>query len=335
MSTRTLPLVIVLSLVPLNARAQERLPIIDMHLHALPADSRPVALCPPFENLPVWDPAEEYSWEVMLEAYVDPECENPLESPATDEGVMRETIAAMQRHNVLGVLSGSPQRVTAWHAELPDRFIPGVQFDPIDDPEITPDSLRNLAGAGKVAVFAEITSQYSGLAPNDERMEPYWALAEELDIPVGIHVGKAAPGVVYLGYGGYRARLSNALLLEEVLVRHPRLRVYIMHAGYPRLDDLLSLLYDHPQVYVDIGAFWAEPRAGFYRYLKAIVDAGFGKRVMYGSDQMVWPGAIGLSVDAIEEAPFLSPGQRRDIFYNNAARFLRLSEEEVARHHGR
>jgi predicted TIM-barrel fold metal-dependent hydrolase len=56
---------------------------------------------------------------------------------------------------------------------------------------------------------------------------------------------------------------------------------------------------------------------------------------MFGSDQMVWPGLIALSIEIIEEAPFLSEEQKRDIFYNNAARFLRLSEQEIARHHGR
>ena len=41
---------------------------------------------------------------------------------------------------------------------------------------------------------------------------------------------------------------------------------------------------------------------------------------------MVWPEAIGMAVDAINSADFLSPEQRADIFYGNAARFLRLSE---------
>jgi uncharacterized protein len=41
------------------------------------------------------------------------------------------------------------------------------------------------------------------------------------------------------------------------------------------------------------------------------------------------------AVAVIEEAPFLSDEQKRDILYNNAARFLRLTEEEIARHHGR
>jgi predicted TIM-barrel fold metal-dependent hydrolase len=54
---------------------------------------------------------------------------------------------------------------------------------------------------------------------------------------------------------------------------------------------------------------------------------------MFGSDQMVWPGVIERSIAVIEEAPFLTESQKRDIFYNNAARFLRLSVEEIARHH--
>jgi predicted TIM-barrel fold metal-dependent hydrolase len=142
--------------------------------------------------------------------------------------------------------------------------------------------------------------------------------------------------VIYLGASGYRARLHSALTLEEVLVRHHRLRVYIMHAGFPLLDDLLAVLYAHPQVYVDVGVIvFILPRAAFYRYLQGIVEAGFGNRVMCGSDQMVWPGVIERSIAVIEEAPFLSARQTRDLLYNNAARFLRLSEEEIARHHGR
>jgi predicted TIM-barrel fold metal-dependent hydrolase len=65
------------------------------------------------------------------------------------------------------------------------------------------------------------------------------------------------------------------------------------------------------------------------------VEAGYGKRIMFGSDQMVWPQAIEVAVDSITTAPFLSEEQKRDILYNNAARFLRLSKQEINRHHGR
>jgi predicted TIM-barrel fold metal-dependent hydrolase len=107
-----------------------------------------------------------------------------------------------------------------------------------------------------------------------------------------------------------------------------------MHAGYPMLEDLRALLFSHPQVYVDIGSIvYTEPRPAFYRFLQGIVEAGYGERVMFGSDQMVWPGVIEPSIQIIEEAPFLSEAPKRDIFYNNAARFLRLSEAVISKHH--
>jgi predicted TIM-barrel fold metal-dependent hydrolase len=131
-----------------------------------------------------------------------------------------------------------------------------------------------------------------------------------------------------------RARLASALTLEEALVRHPRLRVYVMHAGYPMIDDMLALLQAHPQVYVDTAAIvWHIPRAAFYQHLRRLVDAGHGKRVMFGSDNIGYPGLIERSIAVIEEAPFLTEEQKRDILYNNAARFLRLGGEEIARHH--
>jgi predicted TIM-barrel fold metal-dependent hydrolase len=92
-----------------------------------------------------------------------------------------------------------------------------------------------------------------------------------------------------------------------------------------RWGDLLATLYSHPQAYVDLGVIcYILPRAEFHSYLKRIIDAGFGKRVMFGSDQMVWPQAIEVGINAIKSATFLSPTQKRDNFYNNAARFLRL-----------
>ena len=66
-----------------------------------------------------------------------------------------------------------------------------------------------------------------------------------------------------------------------------------------------------------------------------MIDAGFEKRVLWGSDQMIWPGAIAEGIEAVETAPVLSEAQKRDIFYNNAARFLRLSEAEIAADHAR
>ena len=56
----------------------------------------------------------------------------------------------------------------------------------------------------------------------------------------------------------------------------------------------------------------------------ALVRAGLGNRLMFGSDQMRWPEKIDEAIEAIEEADYLTAEQKRDILYNNAARFLRL-----------
>ncbi|MEK6321478.1 MAG: amidohydrolase family protein [Acidobacteriota bacterium] len=334
---RVLLLVPVLLLIGCRAQTKQRLPIIDMHLHALAADEQgppPVGICAPYEEFPVWDPAQPYE-ETFMAVLKQPPCTDPIWSPMTDEELMTQTIEVMTRRNIVGVLGGTPDRVAAWMKAAPGLFFPGCNFALGPDAP-SPDSLRALHATGHLAVLAEILNQYDGITPDDERMEPYWALAEELDIPVGIHIGPGPMGVIYLGATGYRARLHSALTLEEVLVRHPRLRVYIMHAGFPMLDDLLAVLYAHPQVYVDVGVIvFTQPRAVFYRFIRGIEEAGFGNRVMFGSDQMVWPEAIERGIAVIEEAPFLSKGQQRDILYNNAARFLRLSPEEIAKHHNR
>ncbi len=318
------------------AIAEERLPIIDMHLHALGATDvgpPPMAMCIPVD-FPAWDPAEPYGQQFMR-MMKQPSCEDPVWSPETDEEVMSKTIEIMERRNIYGVLSGTPGRVETWRDAAPGRFYPGIGFQLGGPSEYPVDLLRKMIDAGKLEVLGEITNQYRGIEPDDERMDPYWALAEELDIPMGIHIGNGPSGVIYMGAPNYRARMHSPLALEEVLVQHPKLRAYIMHAGYPMLDDLLALMYAHPHVYVEVGVVvHTIPRPAFYRFLKGITDAGYGNRVMFGSDQMVWPETIEHGIAVIEEAPFLDDEQKRDILYNNAARFLRLSDEEIARHHG-
>lgn len=112
-------------------------------------------------------------------------------------------------------------------------------------------------------------------------------------------------------------------------MRHPKLRLYVMHAGWPMSDQMVALLYAHPQAYVDVAVIdWAIPRKEFHQYLRRLVEAGFDKRIMFGSDQMVWPGAIDIAIEGIRSADFLSEEQKRDIFFSNAARFLRWNESK-------
>jgi predicted TIM-barrel fold metal-dependent hydrolase len=304
-------------------------PIIDMHLHAhsLADYGGGDHVCT--NDQPMEFPGVDPRRPITIQAVM--KCDHPLPSPDSDAAVMRESLAALERHNIFAVTSGSLEEVEKWRAAAPQRVIPAISF--LTETPRTTDELRKLFVSGRFAVFAEIGAQYRGLQLDDASLEPFFALAEEQDIPVGVHLGEGPPGGPHVGgYTDYRAALGNPLQLESVLVRHPKLRLYVMHYGSPFVDDMIALLYSHPQVFVDVAQNdWGFPRAHFYSQLKRIVDAGFGKRILWGSDQMVWPGTIEVAIDTIEKAPFLSAGQKRDIFYNNAARFLRLSPAEMAR----
>jgi hypothetical protein len=238
-----------------------------------------------------------------------------------------------------------------WAENLPgDRFLPALSFPCVegrapfvprrcwegnsDFPDIA--WLRGELRAGRIKGLGELVPQLIGIAPNDPRLDVYWALAEEFDIPVAIHMGPAPPGVAYesgpspFTFPEYRVAANDPLLLEEVLLRHTRLRLLVMHAGWPFLDATLALLYGHPNVYVDVGALQAEfmvPRASYYRHLRGLVEGGFSKRIVYGSD---FPRAVAAGIDAILAADFLNDDQKADILCRNAARFLKLEESVCA-----
>lgn len=226
----------------------------------------------------------------------------------------------MDRHNVVtAFLSGENlQTVYQWVAAAPNRFLPSAFVWEPGSPSV--ELLRREYAAGRLSGMGEIATQYHGIAPNAPALEPYFALAEEIDVPVHIHtLGIGAPRP------GFRSALGNPLLLEEVLVRHPRLRLFVENAGYPYLAEIISMMYQYPQLYADLSTItWTIPRDAFHDYLRALIRAGLGKRLMFGSDQMQWPEMIGNGIAAIQEADFLTAEQKRDILYNNAARFLRL-----------
>jgi uncharacterized protein len=289
---------------PSSTFGQRRhLPIIDVHLHCFAADDR---------------------WNVRAP---NPVTGRPL-TATTEESHFRATLAEMDRYNIVkGMISEDYGAALRWDAAAPGRFIIGYAFD--DPATASLDFIRREYAAGRLKVIGEIAPQYEGIAPADPRLEPIFALAEELDIPVAYHVHPGPAGGIYKGSPRLRQSVGDPLLLEEVLVRHPKLRLYVMHAGWPRLEEMITLLHAYPQVYVDVAVIdWTRPRREFHEYLRRLVEARFGKRIMFGSDQMVWPEAIGMAVQGIDSARFLSAEEKRDIFYNNAVGSFGWTEKQ-------
>ena len=139
--------------------------------------------------------------------------------------------------------------------------------------------LRSQYSQGKLDVLGEVAPNYDGILPNDESLTKYFDLAVELDIPVGYHMYPGGPpGGAYFAYPKTRAHQGKPLKLEEILFSRPSMRIYIMHAGWPYLEDMKALMYAHPQVFVDLAVInWALPRKEFHKFLQGLVDVGFGK----------------------------------------------------------
>src|SRR5580704_176766 len=262
-------------------------PVIDVHVHAIDANFPGIApMCPNTSKFTASDPKEKeapFGW-------VKEACTPELYPSAPGE-YMKDVLAEMERLNVTAVVFGEPKSVQKWKDAAPARIIPGTSFSNAFPPgqRVAVEELRKDFTTGGFKVMGEIGLQYEGISPSDPSVDAYFALAEELDIPIAIHMGTGGSGRANVMMPKFRGSMGNPLLLEELLARHPKLRVQVMHAGYPMIEEMLTLLQANSHVYVDVAG-------------------------------LIWSYSISL----IQNADYLTPEEKRDILYNNAARFLRL-----------
>lgn len=273
-----------------------------------------------------------------------------------DEEARAKRLAEMDTNNVVLSLlyMTEPGDLEDWTEAVPGRFLAGPAlpcwpnsagpaFYCFIESGGWPDLawLEQELASGRIGLLGEMLFNYANVAPDDPRMEPYWALAAKYDVPVAVHTGRG-PGP---GQGprdetccpGYNEAYGNPDRLRPVLAKHPGLRVILQHfgAGDPPahsyfFEEAIALLRDHPSVYVDMTIMNSiAPAPAHEAVLKSLVDAGFGDRILFGSDNL----PVGMIVERMEAIDWLTPEQRHAIYYGNAARFLRLDPATVARHH--
>jgi len=287
-------LILIFFITPYLSWAQDGVkPIIDMHLH-------------------------DYTEQTY---YVAPSPDGTM-APGTLDEYRKQVRSLQKKYNIVkAVISTIGGENSIDNNNL---LIPGYYTD---TPPQDTSSFKKLIKEGKLKVFGEIGAVYGGYTLSDPAFEPFLKICERNNIPVAVHTGGGSPGIAYRCCPDFRITLGDPYTIEDVLVKHPELKVYMMHAGEVFYENGLRMMTQYPQLYADLGVLlWVDKQPMDYaeQFLRKAKAYGLLDRIMYGSDQMVWPHAIEKSIKQLDSYDFLSEEDKRKIFYKNAVQFLEL-----------
>ncbi|AVR44935.1 hypothetical protein C7S20_06435 [Christiangramia fulva] len=244
-----------------------------------------------------------------------------ISSPATAKGHLKRTIELMDSlHIEYAVISNSLKANEKW-MEADDRFIPGYSAGT----DLIPvDEFEQLIKNGKIKVFGEVGSVYDGTTLTNPIYKPYIEICEKYGIPVMYHTGPPAP---HSESKAKRIFKGDPALIEDIIATYPNIKICLQHAGAIFWENAVILMAYYPNVYSDLGVlFWASPISEeiAVNFLKKCKNYGVLNKVMYGTDQMVWPESMVVSIDKFNALGFLTEKEKQMILYDNAKEFLGL-----------
>jgi predicted TIM-barrel fold metal-dependent hydrolase len=117
---------------------------------------------------------------------------------------------------------------------------------------------------------------YQNIHPLDERMLPVYAFCEKRNLPILIHQGTTFPRKAPL-------KFSLPILLEDVAMQFPDLKMVIAHMGHPWIDETIVLIRKQPNFFADISALHYRPWQ-FYNALILAKEYGVLHKLLFGSD---------------------------------------------------
>ncbi len=198
-------------------------------------------------------------------------------------------------------------------------FTAGAEGFHVDERRPKLSVLRRTLAETRARFIGPVLAQSDGIAPDDPRLEPYWSLAEELNLPVVFPLGPVDRDE---SGAKYRVALGDPLKLEGVLVRHPKLTIIVSGAAWPFADAMAGLMWRYPRVYADTaGIAWALARYEFDGYIARLVGSGLKDQILFASGATT-AARIARSLDAIRGSEVLTPEQKQAILRGNAERLL-------------
>jgi hypothetical protein len=225
------------------------------------------------------------------------------------DGIERAVLVNYPSPDLMGFSHAVNRYVAEYCAAAPERLIPmgGVH------PRLCEDAAAEVRRAAELGLRAlKIHPPHMAVEPNAylhglEALRAIYEEAQRLGLPVMIHTGTSI-------FPGARSRAGEPMLVDDVAVDFPELRIILAHGGRPLwMDQALFLVRRFPNVYMDLSS--VPPRA-LLRYFPRLAEVA-GK-VLYGSD---WPSpgvrSMALNLKGFLELE-LPEAARRQILQDNA-----------------
>jgi aminocarboxymuconate-semialdehyde decarboxylase len=301
-------------------------PAIDVHAHHVPPDFlrrvREAAARTAFPHVAVEDvESGGVRFKIGDEPATRPVAPGLIKLDARAETLAGRAIVAQLNGGWLDIFGYSlpPDEGAAWSAFLNDTLADslaaasttavkyvGLATVPLQSGALAAAELARAVAAGYAGAMIGtwIPSADGGRDLDDPDLEPFWAQAAALDVPIMVHPVFAGGGsdkrIHDFGLANAVARPNETalamsrLLYAGVLERHPALRLIIAHGGgaLPAVMGRLARNYD---VLRAAGELVADPMLGFKklyfdsvvfspRTLRALLDVARPDAVMLGSD---------------------------------------------------
>lgn len=150
-----------------------------------------------------------------------------------------------------------------------------------------------------------------GDARGAEGLAAVYRTAEEIGLPIMFHTGTSI-------FPGARNKYGDPMLLDDVAVDFPKLKIIVAHGGRPLwMETAVFLVRRHPNVYLEISSIPPRRLLDYFPRLEELAD-----KTIYGSD---WPGPMvpGMAQNVRDFLALpLSAEAKRKILRANALRLL-------------
>ena len=200
----------------------------------------------------------------------------------------------------------SEEQVTQLADEAPGRVMGLFGIDPTEGMA----GVRRLEESVKDGPFvgAHLHPYGFGIPVNHRRFYPFYAKCAELDIPVVMQVGHSAERMP--------SAMGRPLLVDDIALDFPDLRIVGAHTGWPWVEELVALAWKHRNVYIGTSAhhpkYWDPALVQFANSRgKGKVLFGTDYPVMHYEDALAAIDALPLRDDARE---LLIGGAAREVF---------------------